>query len=716
MIELKRLSKYYVDHESVTRALDRVDLVFRRGEFVVVTGASGSGKSTLLNVISGLDDYEEGEMLIEGSETSHYSREDFERHRRQNIGFIFQDYNIVDAYTTYENVEAALLFSGADASDRRGRIKRIIERVGLEDQMHQKTSELSGGEKQRVAIARALAKDAPIIIADEPTGNLDKDSGENILSLLKELSEDKLVLLVSHSADIARTHATRHVRLFDGRVIEDRAFSEAGIEKPIRQEHEETLSFSLWVKIALKNLKAMPRRTLFTGLIALGIVVAFSFVYGAYVEQTHAGTTSFHPHFSNPAANRVVVTRDGGAFDETAMESLEAMEGVRAVIPYDTILDERLHILADTRQAFHRTVYFQHAAALESGALDVGRPPEKAEEIIIRGDVRVGETVEVPMSHTSLFVDREVLDALEFEIVGVIEADSVSAVYFHDDFFDTSAARFRALFTHSDMQFALGDITRDFTPRSYVADEDVETGTVHVNAGNLESPGVHETMTLLFQPRGSDAILEESFTISEQFEDEDINAMFKIHPDDLYGLFDDVPSRQAALVVRDGYDAARVMDGLPEEYLAVYPAEYESGTDAMAQVVFSLFLGGVSIGLLGAVYFIAFIALRNAMQSRVKDFIVFRSLGARRKDLYRIISAELLFIMAAALVIVFAGMHLNSMLDGPFPDYIRYYTPLNYLFMVVALLALSLLLSRRFNVRIFSRSVARAFKEAGDET
>ena len=194
MIRLKNVSKFYYSKGIIASGISKVNLDLDAGEFVVITGESGSGKSTLLNVISGLDTYEEGEMYIEGSETSHYTAEDFERYRQKYISCIFQSFNLVSSYTVFQNVALAMEIDGHDGHEIKQKVNEILNKVGLSAYKNRKVSKLSGGQKQRVAIARALAKDTKILVADEPTGNLDSASAEGIVELLTEIASDKLVV------------------------------------------------------------------------------------------------------------------------------------------------------------------------------------------------------------------------------------------------------------------------------------------------------------------------------------------------------------------------------------------------------------------------------------------------------------------------------------------------------------------------------------------
>lgn len=226
MIELHKVSKYYTNKDTVSTGLSRVDLTFDMGEFVAITGESGSGKSTLLNVISGLDTYEEGEMFVGGQDTSAFKTEEYERYRKNFIGNIFQDFNLINSYTVYQNIELSMLMCGMKRGDCKDRVNELIELVDLGEYTKTKASRLSGGQKQRVAIARALAKDAPIIVADEPTGNLDTVSAAKVIETLHKISKEKLVVIVTHNYEQVENFITRKITVHDGKIIEDKKIGE----------------------------------------------------------------------------------------------------------------------------------------------------------------------------------------------------------------------------------------------------------------------------------------------------------------------------------------------------------------------------------------------------------------------------------------------------------------------------------------------------------
>ena len=220
-IKLQNISKYYYSETAVTQALQGINLEFRMGEFVAITGESGSGKSTLLRIISGMDSFDDGELYVDGQPTFQYDEDDWEEYRRTKIGFVFQDYSLIGHYTAKENIVSALLIMGVPEKEAGDKAIHYLERVGLSAQRDQRASKLSSGQKQRLSIARALAKDTDIIVADEPTGNLDSEIGAQIVKLLRDLSQDHLVIMVTHNYEQVEKYVTRKVRLHDGSLILD---------------------------------------------------------------------------------------------------------------------------------------------------------------------------------------------------------------------------------------------------------------------------------------------------------------------------------------------------------------------------------------------------------------------------------------------------------------------------------------------------------------
>lgn len=221
MIKLVDLTKIYNTGESIGIGIQGINLELNVREFVAIVGSSGSGKTTLLNIVSGMDTYTEGEMFIDNISTANFDSEELENYRRANVAFIFQNYHLIDSYTVLENVMVELLIKGMNKKDAKEKAIELISKVGMQHRLHNRATKLSGGEKQRVVIARALASDAKILACDEPTGNLDEKNTLEIMSLIKEVSKDKLVLFVTHDESIIKGNATRIIRIRDCKIESD---------------------------------------------------------------------------------------------------------------------------------------------------------------------------------------------------------------------------------------------------------------------------------------------------------------------------------------------------------------------------------------------------------------------------------------------------------------------------------------------------------------
>ena len=221
MLQVCDIKKQYKTGDLIQTALDGVSLTLRDNEFVAILGPSGSGKTTMLNVIGGLDRYDSGDLIINGISTKKYTDRDWDSYRNHTIGFVFQSYNLIPHQTVLSNVELALTISGISRSERKKRAQKALEDVGLGNQLHKKPNQMSGGQMQRVAIARALVNNPDILLADEPTGALDSETSVQVMELLKEVSKDRLVVMVTHNPELAEEYANRIVRVKDGKIVDD---------------------------------------------------------------------------------------------------------------------------------------------------------------------------------------------------------------------------------------------------------------------------------------------------------------------------------------------------------------------------------------------------------------------------------------------------------------------------------------------------------------
>ncbi len=312
MLTLKGITKNYVTGDTTVKALKGVDLQFRSNEFVSILGQSGCGKTTLLNIIGGLDKYTKGDLFINGKSTKNYKDRDWDNYRNHSVGFVFQSYNLIPHQTVLQNVELALTLSGVSKSERRRRAKEALQKVGLSDQLKKKPSEMSGGQMQRVAIARAIVNNPDIILADEPTGALDTETSVQVMEILKEISNDRLVIMVTHNPELAAEYSTRIIRMLDGVVLSDSkplsaeeihnetALEKAKVEKAKKQKMP-SMSFFTSFGLSLNNLFTKKGRTALTsfagsiGIIGIALIFAVSQGTTAFINSVQEETLSSYP-------------------------------------------------------------------------------------------------------------------------------------------------------------------------------------------------------------------------------------------------------------------------------------------------------------------------------------------------------------------------------------------------------------------------------------
>lgn len=309
MLQLKNIIKTYVTGGITQQALKGISLNFRENEFVSILGQSGSGKTTLLNIIGGLDQYTDGDLIINGISTKQYKSSDWDAYRNQSIGFIFQSYNLISHQTVLANVELALTLAGISKKERRQRAIEVLEKVGLKDHLHKKPNQMSGGQMQRVAIARALINNPDILLADEPTGALDSETSIQVMELLKEIAKDKLVIMVTHNPELAQEYSTRIIRLKDGVIQGDTnpyAENEMTVnnkEVTVKKSKKNRVSMSFFTALALSfnNLKTKKGRTILTsfagsiGIIGIALILALSSGMQAYIANVEEDTLSSYP-------------------------------------------------------------------------------------------------------------------------------------------------------------------------------------------------------------------------------------------------------------------------------------------------------------------------------------------------------------------------------------------------------------------------------------
>ncbi len=305
MLELKNITKDYVSGDSTVQALKGISIEFRKNEFVSILGQSGCGKTTLLNIVGGLDRYTTGDLIINGKSTKKFKDKDWDAYRNYSVGFVFQNYNLIPHQTVLSNVELALTISGVSREERKERAIKALEDVGLKEQIYKKPNQLSGGQMQRVAIARALVNNPDIILADEPTGALDTKTSVQIMEILKEISKDKLIVMVTHNPELAEKYSTRIVKILDGVITDD---SKPFTEEDRKQEKDNkakdgrtAMKFFTALRLSLNNLMTKKGRTLLTsfagsiGIIGIALILSISNGVQNYINRVEEDTLSSYP-------------------------------------------------------------------------------------------------------------------------------------------------------------------------------------------------------------------------------------------------------------------------------------------------------------------------------------------------------------------------------------------------------------------------------------
>lgn len=338
MLKIKKVSKSYITASFAQKALDNINLTFRQNEFVSILGPSGSGKTTLLNIIGGLDRYDSGDLIINNKSTKQFKDADWDAYRNNCIGFVFQNYNLINHISVLNNVEMGLTLSGVSRRKKRRKALEVLKQVGLEDHIYKRPNQLSGGQMQRVAIARALANDPDIILADEPTGALDSKTSNQIISLISSIAKKKLVIMVTHNAEIARKYSNRIVELKDGKIISDS--NKVKEDKRDKKYHikKTAMSFMTALSLSFNNIKTKKGRTLLTalassiGIIGISLVLALSNGFDKQIDIFEADSLSSFPILISKSYFEIDIEE---MKNKTRQDKMSSLKDINKIIPHN---------------------------------------------------------------------------------------------------------------------------------------------------------------------------------------------------------------------------------------------------------------------------------------------------------------------------------------------------------------------------------------------
>ncbi|MGI6782135.1 MAG: ATP-binding cassette domain-containing protein [Acholeplasmataceae bacterium] len=713
MIKLVNVSKYYKTDAGVSVGLVKANLEFSVGEFVAVVGESGSGKTTLLNVISGLDTYEDGEMYLFGEPTSHYEIEDLEKYRSTYVGFIFQNYNIVDSYTVMQNITIALELQGYPKDKIKSRALELIERVGLTHRKHHKAAKLSGGEKQRAVIARALAKDCPIIVADEPTGNLDSKSGAEVMALLHEISKDKLIIVVSHNYEEVKPYATRKVKIHDGQIVEDIKLKEVETTNEVKKPEIVEFSRTKTFKWSLMDLVSKPKRFIFLLIAQLTVMLLFSLSYagGQMILRDTGGGFGFWVKPNYYTENRINVQRfDGQPISLAEIESFKSMDKVVSVSENNIqFFDTANWMELESTDNFYRTEKVQgtsHNTIFRGGnaaEISKGSPATKVNEVILSNNFI-----------TTFDVDEEVLIRIQDRRSGNFMTETVTIkgfskdnkgiVYFHEDFgkpnqlgFRFSAAEFgRQLKIYWNGRLKIYEV---------LVVEDVSEPAVDFILNDYELEGL-ESIEIkdANQTYYSAPIAEVNYKTGSQFYE--MVMTYKKLEEITKGAYN--TPYEIALIVKDKMDADLVISNLDNKIYQIRTlSKTDDPADKLLKDIISVVLFVGSLLNLLFLYAILGLVIRNSMNARKKDFAIFRSIGTNEKTIgLLVILQQILISVFAYIILVIVINVLAIVMPQSFIDFrlLHWY---HYLTLFILFMLFSIWLGFRFNRKIFKITVIK---------
>ena len=696
-------------------------------------------------MISGLDSYEDGEMYINGEETSHYLAADFEEYRKKYIGNIFQNFNLVNSYTVYQNVELILLINGYKKAEIKKRIADILDRVGLSEFASTKVSKLSGGQKQRVSIARALAKDTEIIVADEPTGNLDSKSAEGIAELLSEISKDKLVIVVTHNFDQFEPYATRRIKMHDGKIAEDDGVrspvSESPVEIKVNEENRSesrtgNISVISRVRLGIRNTFNIFHKFLLLLMVFVFVVLAVTSEYTTFnYQKEEMDKLGWNDYFWNYSENRIVLKKsDGSQFRDADYNAISNAKNVSSIAPNDILLDRSIYIEDEniSYEAYPRTV------DEFDGKLVMGRMPQKRNEVILTGykdDYYFSEQVMsdiIDRKYTIYFDDgRET----RVRIVGLAYKDTEKNGYMYSgDIYMTSdmigEIRKGVYNAASSISITINDKIQSGDESYYniAVNKNVDEGEACVpedvnnyfRNGHAQGEDIKLTAKNIFYKKSvtldmMDIYTEKNFETLTGYKDFDnyYGTIFISQKD--YNKLFLRENYQASVYVSDVKTMDQTLKALEDMGYVTLPLKdiLINGAEGIADII----QVPIAVIIVVALFFIAYFVIRLILKSRAGYFSILRMLGLARKNIRRIMDIELVTVTNIA-YLIFLGLVVivkEHVVHGRYINYIdtmiEYMNVSDYVVLYIVLIIMALLISGKFARSLFKKTALGSFRE-----
>ncbi len=731
VIKLVNVSKYYNSNDVIALGLRKVSLELGLNEFVAIVGESGSGKTTLLNVISGMDTYEDGEMYINGEETSYFSLNDMENYRKKYIAFVFQDYNLIDSYTVLQNVEAPLILSGYPKNKVKKRALEIIKKVGLEKHIKHKATKLSGGQKQRVVIARALAKDCPIIAADEPTGNLDSASAKQIIELLAEIAKERLVVMVTHDFSQVENYATRKIRIYDGEVVEDKELVKTNkLSLPKLDDKEYKMPFSSSLKLSLRNLFSVPKKTFLMFLVFTFFSIFIGLVYGGYVLSSIETSYSYNQHFNYTNPDRLVVKKaNNQPFLDTDLEQLLGVSKVKDVIDSDYVLDVSRTMRTLGIDSDYFSVSFLPISLLGDRAMLYGIMPSLDYEVVLAAeayiledeDKLIGQNITEAYGWYDSNMTLKISGIISNEIIPGNENYYRNFAFVGDKLWD-ELAKNTYLRNYAEVFLLIAGERVQLLNNNLTIDESLEANQIRANImyynySDCQTDTCVSNTKLSISDYYVKQTIDVEFTLTSSLgQDQNIHISQELYDEIFYDEIYQVSVITTDDINVDGVvrNISRIREGLSFKYKVVYP--YDSAYSNEFEGILLLI---ANIGMIFLIFItltgstlITYVIFKMIINTKMHDYTIFRTIGANQKVIKRFIYFENLYIvMMSFIVFVIASIAIPNNL----PEYsvfraFKVFDFGKYLVYLSLLIMMSLFISRRYCNRIFSGSVSKTLK------
>ena len=722
MLELKNVSKFYYKKGIVSSGISKVSLKFDMGEFIAITGESGSGKSTLLNVISGLDTYEEGEMYVNGEETSHYNEEDYEEYRKKYIGNIFQSFNLVNSYTVYQNVELVLLINGETRRSVKHKVIDILKKVDLYKYRHTKVSKLSGGMKQRVAIARCLAKDTPIIIADEPTGNLDSKNAKSVLKLLYEISKYKLVIVVTHNFEQISEYATRRITMHDGSVIEDMKLKDKNEVKEVNTSKFKKTKVISNLRLGIRNTFNIVPKFLLLSFVYAFVLISIVGVYSAFLELESTNNT-YNSFFNETDANKRVIVKkkDNSSFTNEEIKKLKSISNVEKVITNDYVYDYSMSLM-DYENIFLDSNFMK----LEEfkGKLKYGRMPLNDNEIIVSGSK---ENYYIEDMGSEL-INKEVSinsgsDEIKVKIVGVSVFEKYNWMvtsYVSDKIYN---------YVENHVEQVYGTTNVYVSDNSQIEYPNIKTsdilseGQVYISENYSYNCKSYNCMKDSLNIKFTNMYTNKEISLSnvKVYNKNNFKKIFGSEYDDMdtiylsnndYDkLYKNNNIYQVSLFVKDVRNIDKTMSELNDYVSFSLNSVKQDG--ALVQVIKIVKTIVITV-LVIVLFFVSYFVIKLIMKSRNKYFTTIRILGGSYIEVKRLLQIELLNvtnIVYLVFLIISLLIKNDIIVSESIKNMLFYINLKEYVIVYLILSLMSYLTSSRYSRKIFKRSVITTYNE-----